>query len=441
VALALVATLSSPARAQTPPPAPEADHADPADLVNTLLSGLLGFRDVSEPELQQEVAEVGGVAFKAEVGVEYLSHEQLARYLTEMFDSEYPVADAEADRRTLVALDLMPAATDLRRLRARVLEDNVVGFYDERPSRRRLCVVSGDHRLTPMNQLVLAHELRHALQDQYLNIHGLLPDSIGDYDDRRLAMMSMLEGDATFVMERFLMGRLGAGAAGLEAEGGGSSLFGLGAAAAAQIPDAPAVVRDQLVLPYFAGRDFIESAYEDGGWEAVKAVWARPPISTEQVLHPEKYKAREGPRAVELPGPPAGGLLLREGVLGEALLRTLLGEGSEGASAGWGGDAYRVFDLSGRTLLVWRAVWDTPAGLRGFLTALQARFRRAYGPPTPRLGYSLYGTGPWRFAVGERAGGAELVSSDDSSSLDTFLRSRSAGAPPAMVAKPALPVP
>ena len=61
---------------------------------------------------------------------------------------------------------------------------------------------------------MLSHELRHALQDQYADVHGVLPDAVGDFDDRRLAFVSLLEGDATLVMERFLMKRLAGSALG-----------------------------------------------------------------------------------------------------------------------------------------------------------------------------------------------------------------------------------
>ena len=90
-----------------------------------------------------------------------------------------------------------------------MLEENVAGFYDERPGKRRLYAVSEDRSFSPMNQIVLVHELRHALQDQYQSLDGFLGDDVSDFDDRRLAWTSLLEGDATLVMERFVRLRLG----------------------------------------------------------------------------------------------------------------------------------------------------------------------------------------------------------------------------------------
>jgi hypothetical protein len=395
---------------QEPPP------PDPSELVNTLLAGLLGFSDLTGPELQKEVAEAGGIPFKADVPLDYMSRSDLNRYLRGVLDDEYPEERARVDQRTLVAFDLLPPGTDLRALRARVLEENIAGFYDERPGKKRLYAVSDDRRLSPANQLILSHELRHALQDQYVDLHAQLPDAVGDFDDRRLAWLSLLEGDATLVMERYLLRRLPGGA--------GDEMPGLSLPSAPEVPGAPPVVRDQLVLPYIIGLDFSRALWRQGGADAVRRAWAHPPASTEQVLHPEKYFAGEAPRAVDLSYTPRGGRVISDGVLGEVLVRTLLGEGQEAAAAGWGGDAFRLWDAGGRTLLLWRTVWDSPADLREFEDALRLRFRTAHGAPQWRDGWAVHAGATWRFAVGARAGGVEVVSSDDAALLADVLRAR-----------------
>jgi hypothetical protein len=398
--------LAVPLRAQEPPP------VDPSDLINTLLGGLLGFKDMTGPELQTEVAEVGGVPFRSDVPLRYLTRAELSRYLKEVLDDEYPVAQARADQKTLVAFGLLAPGTDLRSVRARLLEENVAGFYDERPGKKQLYAVSEDRRLTPTNQLVLSHELRHALQDQYANVHDAIPASVGDFDDRRIAYLSLLEGDATLVMERFLLRRV----PGME----DAELSGLSMPTPA-VPGAPKVLADQLVLPYIVGRDFARAVWQRGGWDAIKAAWSRPPESSEQVLHPEKFFAREAPRPVDISYAPPGATLVNEGVLGELLTRTLLGEGSDAAAAGWGGDRFRVWDVGGRSLLVWRSVWDGPADLAEFKQALLGRLAAERTPAGERGPFRLFANAPWRFAAGEVAGGVVLVSSDDDRAFDAAL--------------------
>jgi len=398
--------LAGTVRAQEPPP------VDASDIINTLLGGLLGFKDMTGPELQTEVAEVGGIPFRADVPLQYLTHAELARYLKDVLDDEYPEAQARADQRTLVAFGLLAPGTDLRAVRARLLEENVAGFYDERPGKKRLYAVSEDRRLTPTNQLILSHELRHALQDQYANVRAALPESVGDFDDRRIAFLSLLEGDATLVMERFLLRRL----PGVEEK----DLSGLSLPVPA-VPGAPPVLADQLVLPYIVGRDFARAVWQRGGWDAMKAAWSRPPASTEQVLHPEKYFAGEAPQRVDIAYQPPGGKLLNEGVLGEMLVRTLLGEGSDAAAAGWGGDRFRVWDVGGKSLLAWRSAWDSPADLQEFRQALSARLAAERTAAGERGPFRIFSAPPWRFAAGEVGGTVVLVSSDDDRAFDAAL--------------------
>src|SRR5688500_4334024 len=246
-AAVVAALLATGAAAQEPPPGP-------ADLINGLLAGLMGFKEPTPAELQADVAEVGGVPFKADVPLDFITPAALRVYLKEVLDDEYPPDRADADARLLIALDLLPPGTSLRDLRARLLEDNVAGFYDERPGRKKLYAVSEDRTMTPSNQIVLAHELRHAMQDQYVDLHHTLPESVGDFDDRRVAFMSVLEGDATMVMERFLMQRMGLGASAVPA-------LGAGGFATPDLPGVAPVLRDHLLVPYLAGRDFVRAVF------------------------------------------------------------------------------------------------------------------------------------------------------------------------------------
>ena len=98
LALVILAFAGGLGTAQEPPP------ADPSDLVNTLLSGLLGFRDLTGPELQREVAEAGGIPFRADVPLDFMTRADLSRYVRELLDTEYPEARARVDQRTLVAI-------------------------------------------------------------------------------------------------------------------------------------------------------------------------------------------------------------------------------------------------------------------------------------------------------------------------------------------------
>jgi hypothetical protein len=428
LAVSCAARAQPPTPTPTPPPPPiptpaAEPEADPSELLDALLATLGGFRDLSPAQLEREVAEIGGVPFRHPVTFEFLDRPALGRYVHEFLESEYGPEKARADARTLEALGLLPTGTDLRAVRARLLEENVAGFYDVRKGRKRMYAISARRTLTPANQLVLSHELRHALQDQYADVNALLPPSVGDFDDRAFALVSLLEGDAILVMERFLRSRL---------PGGEDREFdpsGFTMPVPAMLPDVPPILRDQLVLPYSVGREFAVALFQRGGWPALRAAWTSAPVSAEQVLHPEKYFAREAPVAVD-PGPaPAGGTLVQEGVLGEAFVGTLLGEGSDAARAGWGGDRFRTWDVGGRTLLVWRSAWDSPADAREFQDALAGALERRGAARPDQSGFRVRSAPPWTIAWRvEPDGGVTLLSSDDGAALAAAMKARSAPA-------------
>jgi uncharacterized membrane protein len=417
--VAVVLGAASPVSPQGgPPPGGRSPNAEATDLVNGLLGALMGGGDVTGQRLQEEVAEAGELPFRAEVPVAFIGNDKLAAYLRDLLDEDYPETQARVDERLLVAFDLLPEGTGLRSLRARVLQDNVAGFYDDRPGVKRLYAVSDDSSFTPMNQIVLAHELRHAQQDQYEDLHARLSDDVGDFDDRRVAWVSLLEGDATLVMERFLRLRLGVLGEGRDETAGDDDALALAGTGALDLPGAPPVVRDHLIQPYLAGLRLARAIWARGGGAAMREAWHAPPESTEQVLHPEKYFAREAPRwTPPRLVPPEGARLLSEGVLGELLLRTLV-DGDEEAAAGWGGDGWRLWDVGARTVLAWRSEWDRTEDAREFHRALAARFARHRGGSEVRRGWEVYAApGRWRFALRLEGDAVELLSSDDGALL------------------------
>jgi hypothetical protein len=127
-----------------------------------------------------------------------------------------------------------------------------------------------------------------------------------------------------------------------------------------------------LLFPYEFGDEFARFLYEEGSYPALDAAWVNPPQSTEQILHPEKYRADEGPSLVTLPDlqPVLGDdwTLAAESVLGEFMLEQYLAQHLnetqvETAVTGWGGDRFAIYanEANGSFLMVLHNVWDTVA--------------------------------------------------------------------------------
>src|SRR5262249_28278455 len=142
------------------------------------------------------------------------------------------------------------------------------------------------------NKTVIAHELTHALADQHYDLDAL-QKSVKHDDDRSLALDALIEGDATLAMfgagmddwkgdEITKMPAENVGfafnliARFLPLMGGGKTLRG-----------APPIISESMVFPYFRGMVFCLNRANDAGWSAIDELYKNPPLSTEQVLHPE----------------------------------------------------------------------------------------------------------------------------------------------------------
>jgi hypothetical protein len=135
-------------------------------------------------------------------------------------------------------------------------------------------------------------------------------------------------------------------------------------------------VLNSLLFTYLSGQTFVDRLRAvGGGWKLVNYAFStRPPASTEQVIHPEKYLVNERPVPVVLPAV-AGASRTAHGTFGEfdtdQLLKLAGGVGAlraGDAAAGWGGGRYALW---GRDVLVVGWAWDTRADASEFAHALR----------------------------------------------------------------------
>jgi hypothetical protein len=235
--------------------------------------------------IAEEVEGIRELTFTEPVEPTFLSSEEATARVRELFLQDYGRAVADAEERVLTALGAIPRGTDLRDLRARALGQQVAGFYD--PRTRELVIRQAGAELGAIDRITLSHELDHALTDQALDLP--VPDEIvPGREDRDLAALAVVEGDATLVMQRY--------SASLSLQ---EQLELLDPSVIAQaetgLADVPPYLEQELLFPYEEGLRFVCRLYTEGGWEAVNAAYADPPESTAQVLFPERYAADEQP--------------------------------------------------------------------------------------------------------------------------------------------------
>ncbi|MGB5809502.1 MAG: hypothetical protein WBG86_03165 [Polyangiales bacterium] len=327
-------------------------------------------RDVLE-RLANAAESVRLLRFQVPIEIEIEDDVAIAGSLREQIDAE------ELERAHLLygALGLLDPKADLEEMFAAVLGEQVIGYYDPKESRLviREDIIHGLRgRLGPNDaeeaRLVLVHELVHALQDQRLGLaESYDVDRTADADN---AFRAVIEGDATLAM---LGNTLRAQGIPLSAATQGIQQMGnlVNANAFVQgekLDDAPAIIRVTLVAPYLRGLQFIAAVYSVGGWPSVNRAHRRPPVSTEQILHPDKYFEGEPAEAFEVAPisvlDAAGFERIAEDTLGELELAVYLGQGQAGdvdeaAAAGWAGDHLALYTRGDRAAVVWWTTWDT----------------------------------------------------------------------------------
>jgi hypothetical protein len=147
-----------------------------------------------------------------------------------------------------------------------------------------------DSRTGVMQQAVTVHELTHALQDQRFAI-GKRDLALRNDWDASLAFHAVIEGEASLVMLSFVAGMTGRPLAELVS----NDLFLDSALASSEktVPrGTPRYLVESLEFPYLAGLRFVAEAYRrGGGWKGVDALYADPPRSTREVMHPDEYFA------------------------------------------------------------------------------------------------------------------------------------------------------
>lgn len=261
-----------------PPTSLEVDRVDATTLeeqVEEVTAAVATIRDLPAADVDYEVLDGGEVA--AEVD----------RILAD----EYPPEDADADQRTLTLLGAIAPGTDLVEVQRSLLTGQIAGFYDT--DTKELVVRDEDGALEGEGLSALAHELTHALGDASL---GLDIDDI-ESADAAAARSALVEGDASLAQLHF----------GLLATDPLSLLQGADpeaqAEAQAALDGAPPFVADQLAYPYTYGLGFVCGEYAEGGWDAVDALYDGGPVTTAEILFPERLGAPVAePAAPAAPG-------------------------------------------------------------------------------------------------------------------------------------------
>jgi len=346
-------------------------------------------KDPVDPALVRQVksrlAALRGLDFKADVPIEVRGQAAMLRYFEQDLEEDFGADGLALKSLAYGKLGLIPPKVDLKKALLEFYDAQVVAFYD--PKKKKLVVpeslaeviaARGGESGEPV--LILAHELTHALQDQHFSLAERT--ARGSDDDGDLALRAVIEGDATLA---------------------GYAYMGLGPAALAQmgraiqdnmketratLPNVPEAIIEEMLFQYYGGVAFVLRLLEERDWRAVDALYAAPPLSTEQVLHPEKYFTfPDPPTKIELNDLaalfPPGWRQIENNVMGELMVRVLfarfLGEAdAKLVSEGWDGDRFVAFRRGDEVAFVWASVWDSEEDAEEFSRGYRRLVEKKY---------------------------------------------------------------
>jgi len=353
---------------ESPPPAAESAPGSAAAALARLCTEIEVAED-DEPvgritpevaEVADQVESVRGFGFEEEVGAEPVSAAEMSRRVSEAFSDQYPAAFY--DRRSLAwtTIGVVPPGTDLREELLQLGEGGIVGYYD--PATGALVyIASGDLGLT--EAFTLAHELTHAIDDQRFDLSRLDPLAESCRDESFQAALGAVEGSAQFfgtlVLQRFPVP---------------PTAGDLDGADLGVLREVPPFLVDQQLWPYNYGQAFMIALERRGGLDEVDRALRRFPVSTEQVMHPERYP-NDLPTPLDI-GPLSGWRDLDVMEVGEqwfrAMLKLRLDIPTAGAAAaGWDGGIYRAYRQGEDVAVAIRTVWDSARDADEFRRAIE----------------------------------------------------------------------
>ena len=323
-----------------------ADQADPDPVPTTVPEPVTPSEvEAVVAEISEFVAREQGVPFLEPVDVELLGEGAFQDRLLADFDED--VEDLRRQEHAFKALGLLDADVDLVEAMRSLLGAGVVGFYD--PETGELVVRGAS--VSPYVRTTIAHELAHALDDQHHDLDR--PEYDDAADEVGFGFSAVVEGNARRVETAYRDAMSAEEQAQATAEE-----FTIGEGI--DIGAVPLVLLELIAAPYQLGQDLVDDLVAEGGDEALARAFADPPTTSEQVIDPSAYIAREG--RVDVPHPQVAGQVVDEGVLGQflidILLQSELGRSAEDAADGWGGDWAVVWTDGSRSCVTLTIVGD-----------------------------------------------------------------------------------
>jgi hypothetical protein len=319
----------------------------------------------------RELANISGLKAKKTIRYDLITRDKVNQFLKDRIRESVKPEELRAEEMTLKKLGFVPPDFNLEKSTVDLLTEQAAAFYDYH--RKKLFLT--DWAPSAMQESALVHELAHALADQHFHLERFIRQG-GKSDDSELARMSVMEGQATWLMTEVQARRAGQSIA--SSPGLLDAMSGATEEGASQYPifnSVPLYLRETLVFPYTEGGRFQNAVYAKMGKASFAEVFRHPPDTSQQILHPAKYFDHIQPTRPAFPQvtPDKGYKDLSEGMLGEldhAILIRQYATSQEAAAIAphWKGGRYSLMENKSQNRVILRYVseWDSTDIARDF---------------------------------------------------------------------------
>lgn len=303
---------------------------------------------------------------------------EVKKFLLDAIENKIPKEKIENEEKLFKAIGFLPQNFNYKEGLIELYTSQLGGYYDPDANRYVMAGWLPD----AMQPTIAAHELTHALQDQYFDL-STFTDEEKLTTDELLARSALLEGDATAVMTDYQKKLMGQPLLAKDKNIDNLLLSNIiGASFMAKNTGAPESLQMMLFFPYTSGFRFAHSLLIKGGYKEIDNAFKSPPTTTKEILHPELFGE------VLISDPIKGDSDGYRDRFGEFFISALLGmysrnkgEAAEAAN-GWMNDT-AVREKNGK--VSWKTEWNTTKDAEQFLTMYKETLSKLY----PKGGYDL----------------------------------------------------
>jgi hypothetical protein len=323
--------------------------------------------------IAKELTQISGMTLHHPVPCDFISKEKINEFLKKRVKEAAKPEEIRAEELTLEKFGLVPAGFDLAGSTVDLLTEQAAAFYDY--DRKKLFIT--ETTSADSQEPVLAHELSHALADQNYNLAKFIRQGKKS-DDGGTARLAVMEGQATWLMSEYLARKNGQTLK--DSPSLVAMMSNMSENAAGQYPvfdNSPLYERATLLFPYTKGMLFQNGVFQRDGEGGFGEVFRKPPLSTQQILHPDKYFTGVEPTNPALPDVKLRGYKgLVGGSLGELehgiLLEQYLGkERAATLTPHWRGCNFELREnkKADRVVLLYAAEWESAESAQQYFAA------------------------------------------------------------------------